>query len=235
MLKIQRMPERRFRFLPVSIVLLLLTGCRDEYVTPDYRPLPYFPTQEGCYRVYDVDSIVHAENDNNNDDSVYYYHFQVMEVIDSSYIDAVGDTAHLLVRYHRPDSSASWSLTSVWTQTVNRLGAYSTEENIRYQKLALPLLQTTVWDANASNTLGEELCYYDYINQPDYYGPFTFDSTVAVFQRDEDNFVERKYGREVYAAGIGLVFKERDDLGKRNGFIVRGLEFRMTIVDYGTR
>jgi hypothetical protein len=217
------------------VIALFMTGCQDDYVSPQNPPLRYFPMEEGFYRIYDVDSIVHAENDNNNDDSVYSYHFQVMEIIDSSYIDPVGDSIRIVVRYHRPDSVSAWSLTSVWTQTVNRLGAYRTEENIRYHKLALPLLSSTVWDANASNTLAEELCYYDYIDQPDYYGAFTFDSTVAVFQRDEDNFVERKYGREVYAAGVGLVFKEREDLGKRNGFIVRGLEFRMTIVDYGTR
>jgi len=213
----------------------LLFGCNDEYVQPVITQFRYFPTEEGFYRIYQVDSIVHAENDNNNDDSVYYFRFQVKEVIDSSYIDAAGDTAQLVVRYHRPDSSVSWVLTAVWTQKLVANGAFTTEDNVIYHKLALPANTTVVWDANAGNTLGEEPCYYMSIDVPEFFGPFSYDSTATVFHRDEDNFVERKFGREVYATGIGLVHKDMDDLGKRNGIVVSGLEYRMTLVEVGNR
>jgi hypothetical protein len=215
--------------------VLLWTGCKEEYVTPESAPFPYFPVREGLYRIYDVDSVVHAENDNNNDDSVYTYNFQVMEVIDSSYIDAVGDTSQMVVRYRRTDTSSAWSLMSVWTQKLIASGAYTTEENVVYHKLAVPADLQTVWDANAGNILEEEPCYYLSLDQPYTLGALAFDSVASVFQRDDDNFVERKYGREVYAAGIGLVFKSRVDLGKRNGLVVSGLDYRMSLAEWGNR
>jgi hypothetical protein len=179
--------------------------------------------------------VVHAENDNNNDDSVYTYSFQVMEVIDSSFIDAAGDTTQLIVRYRRTDTVSAWTLMSVWTQKLIASGAYSTEDNIVYHKLAVPANLQTVWDANAGNILEEEPCYYLSLDQPYSIGSITFDSVATVFQRDDDNFVERKYGREVYASGIGLVFKSRLDLGKRNGLVVSGLDYRMSLNEWGSR
>ena len=61
------------------------------------------------------------------------------------------------------------------------------------------------------------------------------DLTLTVFELDEDNFVERRYGREMYAAGIGLVFKQRDELGKRNGVVTTGTSYRMELTGYGKR
>ena len=52
-------------------------------------------------------------------------------------------------------------------------------------------------------------------------------------QRDDNNFVEKIYGKEVYAAGVGLIYKERDDLRKTSGIVVSGTEFKMVVSSYG--
>ena len=61
----------------------------------------------------------------------------------------------------------------------------------------------------------------------------SFDSTLSVIQIDENNYVETIFGNEKYAAGVGMIYKERNDLGKTNGQVVKGLEYRMVVVDYG--
>jgi hypothetical protein len=55
----------------------------------------------------------------------------------------------------------------------------------------------------------------------------------VLYQIDENNFVETIYGNEKYAAGVGMIYKERNDLGKTNGQVVKGLEYRMVVVEYG--
>lgn len=225
----------RNRLLLAACCFFSLMGCSDEVLRPPATTFSYFPTDSGCYRIFRVDSIVHAENDNNNDDSVYRYHFQLMESIDTSFLDGSGDSAQVVLRYRRTDSLSAWSLCSVWTQRLTVAGAFRTEENITYQKLAFPIALATSWNANAANLLGEEIHYYESNHRPAVIGPFSFDSTVTVFERDEDNFVERIYGREIYASHVGLVFKRRDELVKRNGMTVSGTEYRMELLGYGRR
>ena len=85
---------------------------------------------------------MHAENDNNNDDSVYTFHYEVLEQIDSSFIDGSGRSAQVLKRYHRLTDGDPWNLTSVWTQTLTVSAAYRFEDNITFHKLAFPFQKT---------------------------------------------------------------------------------------------
>ncbi|MEO8087344.1 MAG: hypothetical protein ABI763_11015, partial [Bacteroidota bacterium] len=89
------------------------------------------------------------------------------------------------------------------------------------------------WNGNDKNTLEEEMYHYKNINTSKTYNNLSFDSTLTVIQRDDNNFVEKIYGVEVYASGIGMIYKERDDLRKTSGIIVSGTEFKMVVNSYG--
>lgn len=213
--------------------LLIAFSCKKEIVEVTSLSYNYFPTEKGRFVIYDVDSIFHAETDNNNDDSVYTYHFQVKEKVDSSYLDLEGRTNQVLLRYKRNDASQPWELRTVWTQFISSTGAYRTEDNIRFHKLSFPINSSTTWDGNDSNTLGEEQYYYDYFHESASINGVSFDSTLSVIQIDENNYVEKIFGNEKYAVGVGLIYKERDDLGKKNGQVVKGFEYKMKVVSFG--
>ena len=224
----------------VLIAFFLLTAgsfysCKKESILPSSPSFNYFPIEAGKWVEYDVDSIFHAENDNNNDDSVYSYHFQVREEIDTSYADGQGRPTQVVLRYKRNTDLDPWTLTSVWTQTLSLSSAYRTEENVPYHKLAFPINNSTTWDGNDANTEEEEMYEYDDFHIARTIGGLTFDSTLTVLQRDEDNYVERIFGKEIYATGDGMITKVRDDLEKRNGIVVKGLEYKMVMRDYGPR
>jgi hypothetical protein len=222
---------RSFYFI-FSIIIVAL-GCKDETIVISNLSSAYFPTDKGNWIDYQVDSIYHSENDHENDDSVYRYHFQIREIIDSSYADAAGRVNQIIKRYHRLDSSSTWSLTNVWTQSLSDHAAYRTEDNICFHKLSFPMNTDVSWNGNDVNTMDEEMYVYDYIHQPWNTDSFHFDSTTSVVQINENNFVETLFGNEIYASGIGLVYKERDELGKINGIVVKGLEYRMKVIGYG--
>ena len=222
----------------IFLLLLSLTAftwysCKKESVEAPALSYNYFPTESGKYIIYDVDSIYHSETDNNNDDSVFSYHFQIKDKIDSSFVDLEGRVNQVRLRYHRNSDTLPWQLTEVWTQYLSSTSAYLTEENIKYHKLSFPINATITWNGNDSNTEEEELYYYDYFHESDVLNGLSFDSTLSVIQIDENNFVETIYGNEKYAAGVGMIYKEHNDLGKTNGQVVKGLEYKMVVVEYG--
>lgn len=225
------------RILPLCFAaagtLIYFSACKKEVLQPVLLSYNYFPVTKGNFVIYDVDSVVHAENDNNNDDSVYTYRFQVKEVVDSSYIDGAGKRRQILLKYRRNSSDEEWLLANVWTQLLTNSSAYRYEDNVALHKLAFPINSSIEWNGNDANTLEEEFYFYSSYHTPYSLSGFSFDSTLSVLQRDDDNYVERIYGLEIYATGVGMIYKERDDLGKRYGIVVRGLEYRMTMVDFG--
>jgi hypothetical protein len=216
-----------------SVPLLFLTGCKRELIDPTSPSQNYFPTEIGNWVEYSVDSVYHAENDNQNDDSVKYFHFEIREVIDSSFIDGAGKTLQVIKRYYRIDSASEWTFLNVWTQMLTSISAYRTENNISYHKLAFPIDEDITWNGNDANTDDEEMYSYEYFHIPGTYQSLDFDSTLSVLQIDEDNFIEKIFKQEVYASGVGLVYKQVSNLGKVNGIVVSGYEIRMEIKDYG--
>ncbi|MBK9412568.1 MAG: hypothetical protein IPP27_08050 [Bacteroidetes bacterium] len=217
----------------ISLTAFTWYSCKKESVEAPALSYNYFPTESGKYIIYDVDSIYHSETDNNNDDSVFSYHFQIKDKIDSSFVDLEGRVNQVRLRYHRNSDTLPWQLTEVWTQYLSSTSAYLTEENIKYHKLSFPINATITWNGNDSNTEEEELYYYDYFHESDVLNGLSFDSTLSVIQIDENNFVETIYGNEKYAAGVGMIYKEHNDLGKTNGQVVKGLEYKMVVVEYG--
>ena len=225
---------KRFKFyLFVTFIFVEITSCKKDHVVPQTPSFDYFPTEKGTYVVYDVDSIFHADNDNNTDDSVYVTHLQLKEVIDDTFLDGQGRPTQIIKRYRRSEDSLEWNELGVFTQVLASTGAYRTEENIPYHKLAFPISDQTSWNGNDANMLTEEIYQYQSFHVPLNLNSLVFDSTLSVLQVDDTNYIEKIYGIETYANHVGLIYKERDDLHKVNGLVVKGTEFRMKATSFG--
>jgi hypothetical protein len=79
-------------------------------------------------------------------------------------------------------------------------------------------------------------CYYRAINKKATIGALSFDSTLVVEQADFSSLIgyERKY--EVYAKGVGMVYKYYKDLDIANFDtlnVKKGEELFLTINSYG--
>jgi hypothetical protein len=212
---------------------LLLFSCKKEKVELPVASMNYFPTEAGRYVEYEVDSVYHAENDNNNDDSVYSFHFYLKDVVDTSYSDLQGRINQVVLRYRRNETLDPWALTDVWSQYLSASSAYRNEDNVLFHKLSFPINETITWNVNDANTLVEEDAFYEYFHEADLVNGVSFDSTLSVIQIDENNYVERLYGNEKYASGVGLIYQERKNLGKKNGIVVKGLDYKMQVIGYG--
>ena len=82
-----------------------------------------------------------------------------------------------------------------------------TEENIKYRRLVFPVRNDLSWNGNATNIADEWIYQYSEVNIPLNIGNLDFDSTLIVNQQDENTTLIYDYFQEIYAAGIGLVYK----------------------------
>jgi hypothetical protein len=228
----------------VVFTFFLLSSCDDDVDTDPagteaqslYR---YYPLDHGSFIVYSVDSIIHKYEDDafdNPDSLIDTFHYEVKEVVDSSFIDGEGDLAWRISRYHRENSGGTWNFTSLWTAKRTNQSAQRVEENIRYVKLSFPVALNKTWNGNLYNFLPPEDYTIEEAHVPLSIGGFTFDSAVTVLQLDDANLIHRIYKEEKYVYGIGLAYRQRDSLNVTLfGEITNGIEFRQTLIDYSPR
>jgi hypothetical protein len=231
------------KYLVSALFAVLLISCEDENgTTPEEIEAGslsrYFPLQSGNYIIYQVDSIIHRYEDdetNNPDSLIDTFHYEVKEVIDSSFIDGEGDVAWRLSRYYRENSNENWTFTSLWTAKRTNQSAQRVEENIRFVKLSFPVRLNTTWNGNLFNFLPEEDYTIQEANVPITIGGFSFDSSVTVLQLDDLNAIHHLYKEEKYVYGVGLAYRQRDSLNLDMFQITNGIEFRQTLIDYFPR
>jgi hypothetical protein len=220
----------------ICFIAISIFSCKKETVpvtAPD--SYDYMPVNPGHWVVYDVDSIVHADNDGDTDDKVDYYHFQIKEVISSTFIDGQNRPTQRIERYRRANPTEDWQIMNVVTSTVSADRVERVEDNARYIPLAFPINAKIMWNGNAFNQLGEQDYTYDAYHEPLELDNFSFDSTLTVLRsrEEDDNFVQKIYSLERYAVHVGRIYKVEQNLGKTAGHVTSGLDYEETIVEYG--
>jgi hypothetical protein len=123
----------------------------------------------------------------------------------------------------------------VWSTKKTQRSAELVEENERFVKLIFPLNNFTYWNGNALNSRD----YQEYIIEDihDVYtkNNFSFDSCVTVVQNYKSNQIEYESDKEIYAKGIGLVYRENIILNINNGNILSvnyGSEYFQELITY---
>jgi hypothetical protein len=164
----------------------------------------YYPTNVGHEIIYDAKLIV--RDPVTGDDTAEY---QIMEVVESTFTDNQGRPTQRLERYHRATPADPWVIADVWTANMTSTHVERNEENTPYIKLIFPLLENKSWNGNSLNTLGQKDYVYDWVDQPYTVNSIPFDSTLRVQQANEDNFVYTEIAEEVFATGVGLVYKNQ--------------------------
>jgi len=172
--------------------------------------LEYFPTTIGKYVVYQVDSTVYT--DLPKDTLVYRY--QLREKITEKFEESNGNSAYRLERSVRyPDAANKyekqpWRLHDVWLIRAGNKNIEIQENNIRFIRLILPVQLNASWDCNKTNTLTEQFCHYEVINEPLAMNQLNLENTLTVNQLNNINLIEAQTASEMYAKGVGLIAKD---------------------------
>lgn len=227
------MKDRRTYLIIASAILLSITACKKDSPTTVDLGYDYMPDQVGTWVIYDVMEIHHDTTASIKHDTSWY---QIREIVESHFIDNEGRESQRIERYRRDSLTGPWVIADVWYATLTPFRAEKIEENETYIKLTFPPRFGDRWDGNAYNMQLEWEYIYTVVDQPGSFGGFGFDSICTVLQRENHNLVEYEQAVEVYAKGVGMVYKRFKDLTIYNFDtlqINRGDELVQVVYDHG--
>jgi hypothetical protein len=200
----------------------LLVSCSKETEELDLGNVADYNLQKpGKYVIYKLDSLLYI-NFGQKDTVVSY---QAKDSVAAQITDNLGRTAYRIFRFVRKNASDAWQPNNTFMTVPTDNGVEFVENNLRFTKLRQPLREAFSWKGNTyidTYSLGSEFKYmddwdylYENVNQPFTSGTLTVDSTITVNQRDEvignindlNSFSEKNLSIEVYAKGIGLVYR----------------------------
>lgn len=225
------------RIYKYFLFIAVFGACADQTEVAEVDQRTYLPLQKGWYQVYAVTATTYSAA---ADDPVEENYQLKTVVVDSFLQTNETDYTYVIYRYQRDDEEDTWEYTDTWSARVNELRAIVAEGTTDYVKLAFPLSTGRTWDGNAYNTDDEE----DYEIQSDKstqtVGSLSFDDCYEVIQSDlDDTIVMTDLRSEVYAPGVGLVYKQETILNfctlgcSGIGEIESGEVYEQSIIEYG--
>lgn len=208
--------KRSWKFgIYTAVALALAVACSDDRLEPEPVDTAYFPLSAGSWITYQVDSTRYDDFNM----VVHERSLQVREYSSGLFTDASGTERHRIVREYRDHAGQPWGAAGydIWAASLEGSQAIRVEENQPYLKLAFPLRQGKQWDGNVyididpAGPLGY-LEGWDYrissLDAPLSINGLDFDSTVTVIQQATGTLIDTVGAREIYARGLGLVFRE---------------------------
>lgn len=174
----------------------------------------YFPTLINHSVTYQIDSIIY----NTFTESVDTNTLQVKEVVVGNGTDLEGRPRTEIARYVRYNTDISWDniIPRIFYTVRTERVAERVEENQRFVKLTFPPLEGAKWAGNEYLDTEDDFWAvfddwqyeYEQVGGQESVNGLNFDNTITVLQNDFATLKDRIYGKEIYAKGVGLIYKE---------------------------
>jgi hypothetical protein len=195
------------------VAFLLLMDCSTNENKPS--DAAYFPLKVGNTWIYNIEetAILRAAC---TDDGVTISNYEMRVVVADSFPDTDQSFTYLMQRSKRLKTTDAWTELDTWTSSLSGGKIINNESNINFVKLVIPIADNIVWNGNQYNNrlelngLNVDEYKATLVGQP-YTNPsaMNFTKTVSVVQNDQQkNLLYRDSRLEVYAFGVGLVYKE---------------------------
>jgi len=205
--------------LACSVSIGMLTGCQDTFTDPPTAPLAdeYYPLEVGRSITYQVDSIEYYETVANDTAT-----WELKETIVDTFYDNQGRLNFRIERSIR-QPGGNWQLSEVWSVLNNESKIERTEQNLKFIRLISPVETGGEWNAHLylsdlstipvnqqCNNLSflEDWNYsYKEVGASRTFNGLDFNNTATVMQTGEQNLIEFNECEEVYAKGVGMVYR----------------------------
>ena len=213
----------------IFFILVYVPSCSEKKVELNPPAIAdYMPLQTGKYLIYQLDSTVLTQF---GADTIVK-HYRSKDLVDAEITDGLGRKAYRVL--HMISDSAGTTpfvnnntfmivpQSTDWTERV--------ENNLRFMVLRNPIMEDFEWKGNSfidASSINSPVRYlldwsyrYQDVGKPFTVNGITYDNTITVLQRDEEfpegpfdktqPYKQWDYSIEVYAKGIGLVYKNFD-------------------------
>ncbi len=207
------------------LVSVLFWGCTKKTETLTSPLLnDYYPLQTARAFIYRMDSTIPAPFGT----ALIVHSYQAKDTIESTFTDNTGRLSYRIFRFVRDVAGTQpWQFAATYVATPAGNRIEYVDNNFRFIKLALPIKDDysfkahTYIDTKSLNSLVPYLDEWEYtyqnVGQPYTVSGKTYSETVTVAQHDETtpsgpfnpaSYQQRNLGIEVYAKGVGLIYKE---------------------------
>jgi hypothetical protein len=207
----------------IIATILMFFSCKKVEQLDVVRVSELYPLAVGKSFIYRLDST----QPSSFGASLVTKSFLAKDSVDGAFIDAVGKRSYRIYRYLRDTAQTKpWAFAATYSAHFDSTNVEFVDNSLRFIKLANPVSFNTTWKGNVLiNTVLPSPYYfldnwnysYESIDEP-FTTPqgITYDHTYTVFQEDMQTpavfspgqYNAKSYSKEVYAKGIGLVYKE---------------------------
>jgi hypothetical protein len=211
------------KFWVAFIFIVLLSSCKKESETLALTTIAeIYPIAVGKTFTYRLDSTITV----NFGAALATRSYLAKDSVESSFMDAQNRKNFRIFRYLRDTlSTQPWKYTATYFTTINENSIEFVDNNLRYVTLVNPVSDNTFWKGNVYiNTVLPSSYYFldnwDYqyknLNQIFTTKKGNIPNTFTVLQQNTQIpgtfnaavYNEKSYSVEVYAKGIGLIYKE---------------------------
>jgi hypothetical protein len=240
-------------------------GCKNDSVPAPETGAEYYPIAVGNYWTYAVVDTVWSQASGSGTTLVNSMptrtDYQFKETITGTFVDAAGKTAYRMVRAVKMPPATDFTNDSVFVLSSPGPFVALNRNNARTVELVFPLREGRSWNFNAFNnnlndTITAETRQYSRVGQP-----FTLPAAVGApavtypltltttntGAAAENSLVKRLSYQQVFAKGVGPVFRRRVNLSPYTyvaqggnqvyppNAYVSGFSRRETLIEYGPR
>lgn len=208
------------------LLVMVMAGCKKETETLSSPSLSdYFPLKTGTSLLYRLDSTVPAPFGT----ALIVKSYHAKDSVESTFNDNQGRLSYRIFRFIRDTAGKKpWTFAATYVATPTATGIEYVDNNLRFLKLSAPIRNDFSFKGNSyidTKSLNTTVSYldeweynYQNVGEPYTINSRTFDSTITVLQQNETTpegpftpnipYQQRNYGVEVYAKGVGLIYKE---------------------------
>jgi len=212
--------KKRYPYILSIVLIFFMIACKKTDTFHSDQLTDYLQLQPGKYITYRMDSLQFI-NFGTEDTIISYL---ARDVIQDSVVDNLGRPSWRVIRYLSDTTGTSpWLPNEAYLITPTRETIEVVENNLRFQKLKLPVINGFSWKGNSyieTESIYSDYTYldnwdytYDSVGMPYNLASGTIPNTLVVHQRDvvrgnDTSFIRTTdYSVEVYAKGIGLIYK----------------------------
>jgi hypothetical protein len=214
---------KKTAFYCIALISIVFANCNSKETLSIVTAQDLYPLQTGKVFIYRLDSTVLA----NFNQSLVVHSYIAKDSVESQFLDAQGRNSFRIFRYLRDTlQTQPWQYIFTYYTTIANNTVEYVDNNLRFVTLVSPVNTGTQWQGTQYiNTISPSPYSYflgwnfEYQNADQ---PFTtkkgvIQNTYTIYQQDEtlpdipfnsNNYQERSYSKEVYAKGVGLIYKE---------------------------